>query len=209
MSVDRVETVKLAEKIPVYDVVVNPDNPYFALTAGIMSHNTLPADSNPKRHLVTRFRGGCVAAPDFSQAELRVCGRAANDESLLGAYREGIDVHLKTAQSIFGREEVTEVERRFSKMGTFQILYGGTPESFGMAFLNGEVELARKIFDGFFRAYPDVKQWMQDRYDEIQEKGYVTTMTSRAIYLGFESPMQGLDKIMRQAGNAPEIEVLA
>jgi hypothetical protein len=364
VSVDRVETVKLPEKIPVYDVVVDPENPYFALTAGIMSHNTLPADSNPKRHLITRFRGGCVAAPDFSQAELRVCGRAANDESLLGAYRAGIDVHLKTAQSIFGREEVTEVERRYSKMGcqsgetliklvngqnyrvdelysrwqagerdmqvpsfcpekgvtvgrvtdvqltkytkelckvtftdgtsvtmtpdhplllkgredkyvegkdsigaeiepwykilcdknplskvvasvemlhldepvpvydlsvakyhnyvvdfddgsgifvhnTFQILYGGTPESFGMAFLNGEVELARKIFDGFFSAYPDVKKWMQDRYDEIQEKGYVTTMTSRAIYLGFESPMQNLEKIMRQAGNAPEIEVLA
>lgn len=89
---------------------------------------------------------------------------------------------------------------------TFQILYGGTPESFASQYLNGDVELARNIFDGFFNAYPKIKEWMHDRHKEIIENGLVTTMTQRLIYLGYEGPGVDINKILRQSGNAPKIE---
>ena len=141
---------------------------------------------------------------DYSQAEIRVLAAVAGEERLLDMYRQGVDIHTATAKSIFGRD-VSSLERRFSKMGTFCIIYGGTPESFNASFLGGDkLDTAQKIFNGFYAAYPKIKEWMDAQHEAVLRTGRViNTITGRATYLGFSDDPFVQEKIMRQAGNAP------
>lgn len=45
------EVIKHVEKVPVYDLVMKPSNPCFSLSAGVISHNTVP-QSNPIRSIL-------------------------------------------------------------------------------------------------------------------------------------------------------------
>lgn len=204
-KVVKVEIVELTEKIPVYDLHINNETPCFVLSCGIVSHNTLPAWSDPKRYLSSRFKGGCSVIADFSQAEIRVVARASNEENLLNAYKNGEDVHMKTAMNIFRKpaNEISEVERRYAKMSTFHILYGGDPSGFAHSYLNGDVAYANKIFEGFYGGYPKLKKFQEDRKREVESYGLITTMTNRYVFLGHEQPGVSVDKIIRQSGNAP------
>lgn len=204
-KVVKVEIVELSEKIPVYDLHINNETPCFVLSCGIVSHNTLPAWSDPKRYLSSRFKGGCSVIADFSQAEIRVVARASNEENLLNAYKNGEDVHMKTAMNIFRKpaNEISEVERRYAKMSTFHILYGGDPSGFAHSYLNGDVAYANKIFEGFYGGYPKLKKFQEDRKREVESYGLITTMTNRYVFLGHEQPGVSVDKIIRQSGNAP------
>lgn len=167
--------------------------------------HTIPAWSDQKRYLAPPFKGGCSVIMDFSQAEIRVVATAANETNLLNAYANGIDVHMVTAMGIFKKpaSEINETERRFSKMGTFHIIYGGDPEGFAANNLNGDVAEAQKIFDGFFSTYPALKVWQQGKNEEVKNTGYVTSMTNRFTFLGYEAPGVDVNKIVRQSGNVP------
>ena len=204
-KVVKVEIIDLEEPIPVYDLSINEDTPCFVLASGVVSHNTIPAWSDQKRYLAPPFKGGCSVIMDFSQAEIRVVATAANETNLLNAYANGIDVHMVTAMGIFKKpaSEINETERRFSKMGTFHIIYGGDPEGFAANNLNGDVAEAQKIFDGFFSTYPALKVWQQGKNDEVKRTGYVTSMTNRFTFLGYEAPGVDVNKIVRQSGNVP------
>lgn len=86
---------------------------------------------------------------------------------------------------------------------TFHIIYGGDPEGFAANNLNGDVAEAQKIFDGFFSTYPALKVWQQGKNDEVKRTGYVTSMTDRFTFLGYEAPGVDVNKIVRQSGNVP------
>lgn len=86
---------------------------------------------------------------------------------------------------------------------TFHIIYGGDPEGFAANNLNGDVAEAQKIFDGFFSTYPALKVWQQGKNEEVKNTGYVTSMTNRFTFLGYEAPGVDVNKIVRQSGNVP------
>lgn len=77
--------------------------------------HTIPWKSPAREFFGSRYLGGIVIAPDYSQAEVRILAATSQEDNLLRAYREGIDVHTMTAKGIFG-EHVTDAQRRYSKM---------------------------------------------------------------------------------------------
>ena len=94
-----------------------PFRPFSAATGRWTSGmHTVPWKSPAREFYGSRFYGGIVIAPDYSQAEVRVLASSSQEENLLRAYAEGIDVHGMTAEGIFGKD-YTEAQRRFSKMG--------------------------------------------------------------------------------------------
>ena len=94
-----------------------PFKPFSAATGRWSSGmHTVPWKSPAREFYGSRFYGGIVIAPDYSQAEVRVLASSSKEENLLKAYAEGIDVHGMTAKGIFG-ENYTEAQRRFAKMG--------------------------------------------------------------------------------------------
>jgi DNA polymerase-1 len=46
--------------------------------------------------------GQRIASADYSQIELRIMAHISEDEALLRAFREGMDVHRATASEVFG-----------------------------------------------------------------------------------------------------------
>ena len=70
--------------------------------------------------------GNKFISADYSQIELRVMAHMSKDEGLLEAFREGQDVHSKTASEVFdvGIKEVTSDLRRNAKAINFGLIYG-------------------------------------------------------------------------------------
>lgn len=169
--------------------------------------HTIPAESSIKNIYTSRYKGGCIAAPDFSQMELRTMSGASKCKALIEAFRSGADIHLQNAVKIFKKpaEEITAAERRYAKMASFMILYGGDYRSFGAEFLDGDVKLAKSIYDSFYEAYPEVAEYIEEKHREMKEHGKVTTLMDMFINISPDDDTCRGDegKALRLAQNAP------
>ena len=128
--------------------------------------------------------GRVIASADYSQIELRIMAHISGDESLLNAFREGLDVHRATAAEVFGVEvgQVSSEQRRYAKVINFGLIYGMS--SFGLAKNLGiETKAAAAYIDRYFQRYPGVKQYMDDTKASAKAKGYVETVFGRRLYL--------------------------
>ncbi|RZJ14612.1 MAG: DNA polymerase I [Acidovorax sp.] len=128
---------------------------------------------------------GCViASADYSQIELRIMAHISGDESLLHAFRNGLDVHRATAAEVFGVEvdQVSSEQRRYAKVINFGLIYGMS--SFGLAKNLGiETKAAAAYIDRYFQRYPGVKQYMDETKASAKARGYVETVFGRRLYL--------------------------
>jgi DNA polymerase-1 len=128
---------------------------------------------------------GCViASADYSQIELRIMAHISEDEALLRAFNEGLDVHRATAAEVFGVsvEQVSGEQRRYAKVINFGLIYGMS--SYGLARNLGiETKAAAAYIDKYFQRYPGVKTYMDETKLSAKSKGYVETVFGRRLYL--------------------------
>ncbi|WP_053368953.1 DNA polymerase I [Bacillus sp. FJAT-27245] len=128
--------------------------------------------------------GWVIFAADYSQIELRVLAHIANDEKLIEAFREGEDIHTKTAMAVFhvGPDEVTSNMRRHAKAVNFGIVYGisdfGLSQSLGIT-----RKEAGKFIERYLQSYPGVHDYMEDIVKVAKQNGYVTTLMQRRRYI--------------------------
>lgn len=126
-------------------------------------------------------KDGCVFLDaDYSQIELRVLAHMSGDEKLIQAYREAQDIHRITASQVFHIpfEEVTDLQRRNAKAVNFGIVYGIS--SFG---LSQDLSISRKeasdYIASYFKAYPQIKGFLDGLVAQGKSQGYVSTMLGR------------------------------
>lgn len=123
-------------------------------------------------------------AADYSQIELRVLAHIANDEKLIAAFKNNVDIHTQTAQDVFHvkKEEVTDNMRRQAKAVNFGIVYGIS--DYGLSQNLGITRKEAKAFiERYFESYPGVKTYMEEIVQTARHKGYVTTLMKRRRYL--------------------------
>ena len=128
--------------------------------------------------------GSVIASADYSQIELRIMAHISEDEALLRAFTEGIDVHRATAAEVFGVavDQVSSEQRRYAKVINFGLIYGMS--SFGLARNLGiETKAAGAYIDKYFQRYPGVKRYMDETKLSAKSKGYVETVFGRRLYL--------------------------
>ena len=121
-----------------------------------------------------------IMSSDYSQIELRIFAHLSQNEKLIDAFNNNMDIHTKTAMDIFhvSKEEVTKDMRRHAKAVNFGILYGIS--SFGLAEdLGIPVSEAKKFMDKYFEAYPGIKEFMKKLIEEATTKGYALTIMNR------------------------------
>ncbi|SFB24754.1 DNA polymerase I [Lentibacillus halodurans] len=129
-------------------------------------------------------QGWIMFAADYSQIELRVLAHIANDEKLVEAFTNDLDIHTQTAMDVFHveREDVTANMRRQAKAVNFGIVYGisdfGLSQSLGIT-----RKEAKQFIERYFESYPGVKAYMDDIVQEAKHQGYVTTLMKRRRYL--------------------------
>ncbi len=124
---------------------------------------------------------GCVLiSSDYHQIELRMLAHMADEKALIEAFRDGIDIHTKTAMDVFEKseDEVTAADRRRAKTVNFGIVYGIS--DFGLAQQLGTSRReAAEFIDTYYRKYPGIRDYMNGIVKSCEEKGYVETLCHR------------------------------
>ena len=128
---------------------------------------------------------GCkIVAADYSQIELRIMAHLSQDEGLLNAFANELDVHSATAADVFGVEigEVSGDQRRKAKAINFGLIYGMS--AFGLAKQLGlGRNEAQEYIDLYFARYPGVADYMARTRELAHDTGYVETLKGRRLYL--------------------------
>ena len=137
--------------------------------------------------------GSLLADADYSQIELRVLSHIADDEEMLKAFNNEVDIHTVTASEVFNMpiEMVTPLMRSRAKAVNFGIVYG-----IGAFSLAKDIGVTRKEADeyikGYLRLYAGVDKYMETVVADAKEKGYVSTLWERRRYLPELSSSNGM-----------------
>lgn len=121
-----------------------------------------------------------LLSADYSQIELRILAHMSKDENFLDAFRQGQDVHARTAAEVFGvmLEEVTPDMRRKAKAVNFGIVYGIS--DYGLARdLNIPRQEAAGYIKLYFERYPGVKAYLDKTVADAHKTGFVQTLFGR------------------------------
>ena len=129
---------------------------------------------------VSRDEEHLLLAADYSQIELRIMAELSQDEGMLTAFMEGIDIHTATASKVYkvALEDVTREMRDKAKTVNFGIIYGIS--AFGLQQrLNIPRYEARELIDNYFEKYPGVQAYIDRTIHFARDNGYVHTLTGR------------------------------
>ena len=147
-----------------------------------------------------------IVAADYSQIELRIMAHLSGDKGLVNAFATGKDIHTATASEVFDTplEDVSTDQRRNAKAINFGLIYGMS--AFGLSKqLNIPRHDAQKYMDLYFERYPSVLTYMEETRQIAKEKGYVSTVFGRRLYLPEINASNGMRRkgAERAAINAP------
>ena len=150
--------------------------------------------------------GWILLDADYSQIELRLMAHFSGDEALLEAFRNGEDIHTRTASEIFDvpKDWVTPELRSRAKAVNFGLIYGIS--GFGLSRNTGVSQReAREFIEKYFRKYPGVKRFMDEFAAEGLRNGYARTLMGRRRYLPeLQSPKAPIREFGKRAAmNTP------
>ena len=137
-------------------------------------------EGNRIRQAFVPRQGLVFLSADYSQIDLRVLAHYSQDTALLSAFRNGEDIHARTAAELFAVSPLllTSEMRRVAKSINFGIVYGMS--SFGLSNqLNISRKEASRFIDKYFHLYGGVKVFMGAVVEQARIDGYVTTLLHR------------------------------
>lgn len=129
-------------------------------------------------------KGKVLLGADYSQVELRILAHVSEDENLINAFEEGLDIHSATAAKIFNVpvSEVTKDQRVVGKTMNFATLYGQGPRALSKQ-LKIDTQTAKNYIDEYFAQFPKVKNWMFKVLEQGRDDGFVQTLWGRRRYI--------------------------
>jgi DNA polymerase-1 len=125
-------------------------------------------------------KGKILLSADYSQIELRVMAHFSRDPVLIEAFRNGEDIHARTAQEVFGVGPLAQTpdHRRAAKAINFGIIYGLS--AFGLAKQLGiEQREAAQFINAYFTRYRGVKKYLDNVLVETRKTGVAKTLFGR------------------------------
>lgn len=124
--------------------------------------------------------GKILLSADYSQIELRIMAHFSKDPVLTEAFKNGEDIHARTAQEVFGVGPLAQTgeHRRAAKAINFGIIYGLSP--FGLAQQIGvEQKEAAQFINAYFQRYRGVKEYLDNSIAETRKSGEARTLFGR------------------------------
>lgn len=129
-------------------------------------------------------RGNKLISADYSQLELRILAHMTQDEVMLEAFRNGEDIHAKTARLVFGAktDEELKEKRRLAKIVNFSIAYAVEPYGLSQRVGISKTE-AKKLIEDYYKTYKGVRKYMEEIPKIARQNGYVASLFGRRRYL--------------------------
>jgi len=125
-------------------------------------------------------KGKMLLSADYSQIELRIMAHFSRDPVLVEAFRNGEDIHARTAQEVFGVGPLmqTAEHRRAAKAINFGIIYGLS--AFGLAKQLGIAQKeAAQFISAYFARYQGVKAYLDNILVETRKSLVAKTLFGR------------------------------
>jgi DNA polymerase-1 len=133
-----------------------------------------------RKAFVPSDSGHILIGADYSQIELRILAHFSEDPALLEDFRQGADIHTRTASRVFGvpEDQVTSLMRSNAKAVNFGIIYGmsGFGLSEGLGITRGEAE---RYIEDYFRGHQAVKKYLDGCVASAKKLGYAETIMGR------------------------------
>ena len=125
-------------------------------------------------------KGKILLSADYSQIELRVMAHFSRDPVLIDAFRNGEDIHARTAQEVFGVGPMAQnaEHRRAAKAINFGIIYGLSAFGLAQQLGIGQKEAAQFI-NAYFTRYRGVKEFLDKILVETRKTGVAKTLFGR------------------------------
>ena len=162
-----------------------------AATGRLSSRNpnlqNVPQESKWSRELRSVFEapgGYSFLSFDYSQIELRVFAAVAQDQTMIEAFRRGVDIHALTASKVLGipMDRISRDDRRLAKALNFGLLYGMGVAAFAKS--SGLTrEKAKEFVEAYFREFSELRDWQEKIKEEARKFGFTKTLTGRRRYL--------------------------
>jgi DNA polymerase-1 len=169
----------------------------------------IPIKTEEGRLIRTAFepkQGFKLVSMDYSQIELRLIAHIADENKMLDAFNDNLDIHSDTASKVFGIpiKEMTSELRRKAKAINFGIIYGIS--AYGLAKqLKCSANEAKDFISSYFYRFPRIRDYMEEIKSNLDTNGYVETLFNRRIYINDSNSknqkLRGFAE--RQAINAP------
>jgi uracil-DNA glycosylase family 4 len=142
-------------------------------------------------------KDGWIVKADYEQLELRIATLFSGAKKLMAAFEAGLDTHWLNAELMFGKMICEEAKkqkaagkgdlfkelRNMAKMGAYQMMYGGAPESLWKTLIldypNMTLRQCLSIHSKWFDANYEIR--------EMHEKWMASALKNRYI----EAPLSG------------------
>ena len=124
--------------------------------------------------------GWKLIVADYSQIELRLLAHMSRDAVLVEAFRNGEDIHTRTAAEVMGVPPlmVTPEARRNAKAVNFGIVYGIS--AFGLAAQLGITQREAQVYiESYFARYAGVRRFIDATIAEVRRTGVTRTLLGR------------------------------
>lgn len=199
---------------------IHPDFNQLGASTGRFSCNNPNFQQIPRQSENAPFRscfnpepGNKLVTTDYSTMEMRIMAELSGDQSLIGAFQKGVDVHSHTAALMFNLEltpdfaKVHGEERFAAKSINFGLMYGRGSNSLAKQ-IGVSPEKGKEYLDKYFRLYPGVRSFLDKVAKEAVKTGWSTTPAGRKRW--YTKPdrtdpeyTRKIGSIERQAKNHP------
>ena len=121
---------------------------------------------------------------DYSQIEVRLLAIMSEDENLIHAFENDIDIHKNTWKFIFWTDDLLPEQRKIAKAVNFWVIYWIS--GFWLSKMIWISQADAKIYiEKFYETYPKVKTYFENVISSCQETGYVQTLFWRKRYIAW------------------------
>jgi len=143
----------------------------------------IPIRSDIGREIRRAFvpQKGCILVDaDYSQIELRILAHLSGDPGLINGFRDGADIHTRTASIIFEKPEdqVESSQREAAKTINYGVIYGQGPRALSSQ-IGVSFDEAKSFIDDYFEKYSGVRDFIDNCKREAAERSYAETMFGR------------------------------
>ena len=121
-----------------------------------------------------------ILSGDYSQIELRLLAHLSQDPTMIDGFKNGQDIHRRTASEVFGIpfDEVTPEQRSHAKAVNFGIIYGIS--EYGLSRnINIPVPQAKEYIASYFARYSTIHDYMKGLIKLAKDSGVAKTMFGR------------------------------
>ena len=154
------------------------------LSSSNPNFQNIPIKTEEGREIRKAFKSNnkdwVIFSADYSQIELRIMAHLSQDRSLVNAFKNGEDVHSRTAADVYSVSinDVQPSMRRTAKIVNFGLLYGAGPFRMSQELGIPQKE-AKALIEKYFATYSGIQRYVENTMESARKDRFVKTLLGR------------------------------